>query len=195
MAFAFLSEYGAEVGTSGHFDAQSPSTFTRAFYYHFSQLAAMPGLPAPWHGAYVFGVDLAVDATNTYLQETGSWDTTSPNTIWFRWMQWAGGPGFTMADGDEFYTWQLWSSTSTREVVGGIRYTDAAGYRFGVGASCLTHSTSQLLQFPLNQWHAVEVGVVTGGSTVTAINLYVDGAAATQTNQRPRAGCPVRMPA
>ena len=180
MAFAYLSEHGFETGAIGHFDAQSPSTFTRAFYYHFSDLAAKPGLPAPWHGAYCFGVDLAPNRTDTYLQETGSWDTSSPNTIWFRWMQWFGGPTFTMADGDEFYTWQLWSSTSTREVVAGLRYTTALGYRFGVGASCLTHSTSQLLAISLGQWHAIEVGVATGGSTVSTIDLYVDGSHATQ---------------
>ena len=180
MAFAYLSEEGFEEGTIGHFDAQSPATFSRAFYYYFSELAAMPGMPAPWHGAYCFGVDLATNTTNHYIQETGSWDTSSPNTIWFRWMQWAGGPAFSMTDGDEFYTFQLWSSTNTIEVAAGIRYTTAEGYRFGVGASCLTHSTSQLLTFPLNRWHAVELGVVTGASTVSAIDLYIDGSHATQ---------------
>ena len=124
MAFAYLSEFSAETGGIGHFDAQSPSTFAHAYYYHYSDLAAFPGAPAPYRGAYCFGIDLTRNSSfgESYLQETGSWDTTSGTAIYFRMKVWFGGHAstLTMSSATSFSFMQLWSGTALPEVNLGI---------------------------------------------------------------------------
>src|SRR5690348_14362698 len=129
MAFPFLDEEGFEAGTKGHFDAQSPTPFTRAGFDHYSTLAKRGDLrAAPYKGAYCFRHDLT-NTTDHYIQETGTWDTSASGTIYFRMMVLFGGAP-VMTDGDIFSFFQLWSGTNTVEVSVGIQYTAANGYRF-----------------------------------------------------------------
>lgn len=178
MAFPYLSEEGFEAGTTGHFDADT-DTETRSQVYHYSQLAAIPGLPAPYRGAYCYGVNLANDGTpaDSYLQETGSWDTGAAGTIWFRFMFWVS-PGIVMADTDEFAIFQLWSSTNTVEGGAYINYTDADGFRIGIGET----SASSFLGLQLGQWNCLELKFVIDGGAGNdgTIDGYLNGSAFTQ---------------
>ena len=177
MAFPFLSENGFETGGAGHFDAISPDPFTRAGYDHYSELARRPGLPAPFTGAYCFRVNLATNTTNHYLQETGSWDTGAAGTIFVRFMFWFGANP-TMADGDEFAIFQLWSGASTAEAGVYVNYTDANGYRLGIGETAAT----SFLSLSLNTWHAVEIQALidSGAPNDGTLDGWLDGGAFTQ---------------
>lgn len=178
MAFPYLSEEGFEAGTVGHFDADT-DTETRSQVYHYTDLAAIPGLPAPYRGAYCYGVNLANDGTpaDSYLQETGSWDTAASGTIWFRFLFWVS-PDITMANADEFAIFQLWSATNTVEGGAYINYTTANGLRIGIGET----SASSFLGLTTGQWHCLELKFVidSGAGNDGTLDGYLDGAAFTQ---------------
>ena len=180
MAFPFLSEEGFEAGTKGHFEAQSPTPFTRMGIDHYSTLAQRGDInAAPWRGAYCLRSDLT-NTTDHYIQETGSWDTNASGTIYFRMMVWFGGSP-VMADADMFSFFQLWSGASTVEVSVGIQYTTASGYRFYFNE---TESATGASFSPciLNKWHCIEVKAVidSGVGDDGTLDGWVDGSAVTQ---------------
>lgn len=176
MAFPFLSEELFEAGTRGHFDAASDSDGKMSFP-HYSALAEIPGLPAPYRGAYAMRINLAGGTADAYIQETGSWDTAATETIWFRFQLWLG-RGLTMADTDEFAIFQLWSSTNTVEASVVINYTTANGFRIGIGETAGTN----FLPISLGQYHTVELKAVidAGVGNDGTLDLQLDGSAATQ---------------
>lgn len=178
MSFPYLSEASFGDGTTGHFDTDT-DTETRSQVYHYTQLASIPGLPAPYRGAYCYGVNLANDGTpaDSYLQETGSWDTAASGTIFFRLMFWVS-PTVTMADADEFSIFQLWSATNTVEGGAYINYTTANGLRIGIGEA----SASQFLALSTGVWHCLELKYVvdSGVGNDGTIDGWLDGAAFTQ---------------
>lgn len=176
MAFPFLSETLFEAGTRDHFDATS-DTQSHLTFPHYSVLAQVPGMPAPYRGAYCMQADLSKGTTDAYIQETGSWDTSAAGTIWFRWMLWVD-KNLTMANNDEFAIHQLWSSTNTVESTVVINYTTANGLRIGVGEL----TGSQFLPLPQGKWVCVELKAVidSGVGNDGTLDLYLDGAHATQ---------------
>lgn len=179
MAFAFLSEAGFEDGTRDHFDAESDGG-ARLDFPHFSDLARMPGLPAPYRGAFCMRVDLAPSVTDAYVQETGSWDTAASGTIFFRFAFWFGGVP-VMASGDIFAIFQLWSGVADVEATVGIEYTDANGYRLFINETA-SAASAQFLPLSLNTWHMVELKAVidSGVGNDGTLDLWLDGAAAAQ---------------
>lgn len=176
MAFAYLSDNGFETGAAGHFDVESDND-SRLDFPHYSTLAAIPGMPAPYRGAYCLRVNLGTSTTAAYVQETGSWDTSADGTIWHRLYFWLS-TDVVMANSDEFAIFQLWSSTNTVEAGVYINYTTANGYRVGLGET----SASQLKPLTLGQWHCVEIGcnIDAGGGNDGTIDGYLDGSAFTQ---------------
>lgn len=177
MAFPFLSEYGAEQGTIGHFDALSDSTGALD-YAHYSALAAVPGLAMPYRGAYCLRVNLKTKSTtDAYLQETGSWDTSASGTIFFRLMFWIS-PTITMANADEFCILQLWSGTNTIEGGAYINFTTANGLRIGIGETAAT----SLLPLSTGVWHCLELKFVidSGVGNDGTIDGWLDGSTFTQ---------------
>lgn len=182
MAFPWVAETLFEDSTTAHFDAQSPSTFTitRAGIRHYSDLAAIPGLPAPYRGAYAFHINLAGSTTDQYLQETGSWDTSANARLRVRFMVWIGGRNFTMANNDLFSIFQAWSATNTVETAVFLQYTTADGYRLGLNETASATGAS-FLDFELNKWHSVEVNLLNDpGSNDGTADGWLDGSAWTQ---------------
>ena len=176
MAFPWLFECGFEDGTDGDFDAESDST-ARLFFRHYSELAAIPGLPAPYRGAYCMSVNLATSTTTAYVQETGSFDTAAAGTIYVRFYFWFGGATGSppvMANNDEFAIFQLWSGAT--DVEGGIyiNYTTANGYRLGIGET----AAASFLPLTLNQWHCVELKALvdSGVGDDGTLDGWLDGA-------------------
>jgi len=153
MAFPWLTENGFETGAIGHFDAFSPDPFTRSQYAHYSALAKVPGLPAPFRGAYCFKVDLATNTTDHYLQETGSWDVALAAAA----MSWRFAfflsKNTVMANANEFAIFQLWSGATTVEVGCYVNYTTANGFRLGIGEA----TASQFIALSLGEWHFIEL--------------------------------------
>ena len=183
MAFAFLSENGFELGTLGHFDAESDSD-SKLSFPHYSELAAIPGMPMPYRGAYCMRVDLSLGTADAYVQETGSWDTAADGTaIHFRFMFWFGAPrgqSVTMANNDLFSIFELWSATNTVEAAIFVQYTTANGYRLGVNETS-SASGASFLGLTLNEWHCVELAATIDNAANNdgTLVLRLDGGAAT----------------
>ena len=178
MAFPYLSEASFGGGTVGHFDTDT-DTETRSQIYHYTDLADIPGLPAPYHGAYCYGVNLANDGTpaDSYLQETGAWDTSASGEVWFRIMFW-GSSDITMANSEEFAIFQVLSSTNTVEGGAYINYPTANGLRIGIGET----SASSFLGLSTNTWHCLELKYVIDGGVGNdgTLDGYLDGSPFTQ---------------
>lgn len=183
MAFPFLLEENFEGGTKGAFDA-SADTDSKLTFPHYSALAAIPGLPAPFRGAYAMMIDLSKGTSDAYVQETGSLDTSAAGTIWLRFYVWFGAPRgrtLTMANNDLFSIFQLWSSTNTVEATVGIQYTTASGYRWFVNETASASGASFLTLIP-NKWTCIELKALvdSGVGNDGTLDLIVDGVSATQ---------------
>ena len=184
MTFPFVAETGFELGTRGHFDAET-DTETRLDFPHYSELARIPGLPAPYRGAYCMRVNLANDGTpaDAYVQETGSWDIAlQAAAMYWRFMIYVS-DSITMADADEFAVWQLWSATNTVEAGCYINYTTANGLRLGLGKD--TAAASVFLSLSTGKWHCVELyftaeTAADGTGNDALLDGYLDNAAFTQ---------------
>lgn len=182
MAFPFLGEENFELGTRGSFDAISNGN-TKITFAHASDLAAIPGLPAPFRGAYVMQLNLALGTTDAYVQETGDYDTSASGTIYNRFYVWFGGATGSlpvMADTDIFGIFQLWSGTNTPEGTVGIEYTTANGYRWFVNETAAS-SGAAYIPLVLNKWTCIELKSVidSGGGNDGTLTMTVDGQAAT----------------
>lgn len=177
MAFPFTAEENFESGGVGDFNSET-DTDSRLDFPHFSELAAIPGTPMPWRGAYCmrvkFGAGFEADA---YVQENDDWDIASDGALYFRFMMYVD-PLMTMSDGDEVAIFALQSTGGTNEAQVAIKYTTAAGFQIGIGEL----SAASLLDLPLGRWLPIEVYVNLddGGSDDGTIDLWVEGGQATQ---------------
>lgn len=176
MAYPYLSEYNVEQGDKGHFDSESDSA-SRLDFAHYSDLARTPGLAMPWRGAYCVRVNLATSTTDAYLQEDSSWDLSASGSIFFRFMLWVS-PDTVMANNDQFNVLVLQSAGPVSEVVAGVIYTTAGGFKFGVGETAITSS----LPLALGKWNCIEVKAVidSGVGNDGTIDYWVNGTAGTQ---------------
>ena len=175
MAFPFVTEGNFEDGTLGHFDTESDSA-TRLDFAHYSDLARIPGLSAPWRGAYVMRVNLATATTDAYVQETGSWDMTAgTNDLYLRTYFYLS-PDLVMATTNEFKLVDFWSSTNTPEAGAMVNFTTANGFRLGIGKA----TASSFLPLTLGEWHCLELFFDPAGSSNGTLDGWLDGASFTQ---------------
>ena len=176
MSFPFLSENGFELGTLGHFDSET-DTGSRLDFPHYTDLARIPGLAAPYRGAYCMRVDLSIGAQDAYVAETGAWDLAAGGTIFIRFMFWVS-PNIVMANNDTLALLQLWSGASTVEGQLGILYTTAAGFQVFLNDS----SNSSVLPLSLGRWHSLEMKAVidSGVGNDGTLDGWLDGSAFTQ---------------
>ncbi len=177
MAFPYLSENGFETGGLGHLDSET-DTENRIEVVHYTQLANLPGHPAPYRGAYCLMVHLENDGSPAaaFFTETDTWDLSADGTIWFRMMIYVT-PDTVMADNDEFNFLILFSGANTVEAVAAINYTTASGFRIGIGEL----AASSFLPFTLGVWHCFEWSAnIDSGANDGTIDAFLDGAAFTQ---------------
>lgn len=175
MAFPFLFEENFELGTRGDFNSET-DTDSKLNFTHYSDLAKLPGLPAPWRGAYAMTINLAGGTNDAYVQEDDGFDLALDGTLHLRFMLFVSSD-ITMANSDEFHILKLQSAGPVDEAVIVINYTTANGLRIGVGET----SGSQFLPLSTGKWHAVELAVVLddGASNDGTLTLRLDGGAAT----------------
>lgn len=183
MVFPLLQEEGFELGTRGSFDATS-DTDSKLTFPHYTTLAATPGLPMPYRGAYAMMIDLSKGTGDAYIQETGASDLSASGSEFWRFYFWFGAPRgktVTMANNDIFSIFQLWSSTNTVEASLGIQFTTANGYRLCL--SELASGASGTFQpFQLNTWNLVEIKAVidSGVGNDGTLDAWLNGSAFTQ---------------
>jgi len=182
MSSIYTTLNGFELGTRGHFDAEVLAS-GKLDFVHYTTLCAIPGMPAPYRGAYCMRVDLGTSTTDCHVQETVSWDIAQSAELYFRFMFWLGGIGsqeLTMANDDAFSIMQLWSATNTVEATISVQNTTASGVRLAVSelADLVGASFAPL---SLNKWHSIELYANwdTSGNDGT-LDCYLDGYGLTQ---------------
>jgi len=186
MPTDYLTETGWEKGTLStdtHFDADTPAS-GKLDVAHYTSLAATPGLPAPYRGAYCMRADLSVSTAECSVQETATWDIALNGTMYFRFMFWFGGRGSqvpVMADTDSFAIFWLESGSAVHEVTIGINYTDANGYRL-YNSKLANEAGATFAPFSLNKWHSIEVFVNldAGAGNDGTLDVFLDGNGLTQ---------------
>lgn len=175
MAFPFLTEAGFEDGTRGHFDVET-DTQSKLSFMHFSDMAGIPNMPAPWQGAFAMVVDLQPGTADAFVTESASWATAASGVIHHRFMFYASSD-LVMANTNEFAIFQLRSAGAVVEAQISVNFTTANGFRLGVGEGAAT----QFLPLTLGKWHCVELQttVDSGVGNDGTLIMRLDGAAAT----------------
>lgn len=176
MAFPWVFEENFEAGTTGLFNSESDSA-SRLEVAHYTTLARIPGLSAPWKGAYCMWVDLKKSTTDAYVQEDDGFDIAADGTLHFRYMFYLS-KDLVMANTNEFVITALQSAGPTSEIVVAVNYTTANGFRLGIGET----AASSFLPLSLGVWHCLEVSISLddGVSDDGTIDAWLDGAPFTQ---------------
>lgn len=176
MAFPFAAEVNFEGGTRGSFDSETDTT-GRLDFAHYSDLAAVPGLPGPFSGAFCMRVDLAPSITDAFVTETDSWDIAASGNLHIAFKLFVTS-NIVMANLEQFVVWRVLDGASAVMAVCSVNFTDADGLRLGIGKIGAT----SFLPLTTNVWHTVELELTLddGGSNDGTIDLRLDGAAATQ---------------
>ena len=174
MAFPYDSEGNFESGATWT-DGTTVDTANRIRFPHFSALAKVPGLPAPYRGAYCMAINLAGSTTDAYIVEDTNYDAAANENRFYR-FQFFLSSDTVMANNDEFNIFELLATTTT-EVAVVINFTDAAGFRIGVGETGGTNFQG----FTLGEWHTVELDVNIDAGTANdgSIAWWLDGSPGT----------------
>ena len=174
MAFPFLEEGNFENGAKWT-DGTSSDSASRIKFPHFSTLAKVPNLPAPYRGAFCMSINLAGSTTTAYILENTSFDMAAAETQFFR-FQFFISSDFVMANTNEFQIFVL-RSASAYEVAVVVNFTTANGLRIGVGES----AGAQFQKLTPGEWHTVELSILLDDGTVTGtIDWWLDGSPGTQ---------------
>lgn len=176
MAFPFVFEENFELGTLGGFNSESDAS-GRLDFAHYSQLAKVPGLSAPWRGAFCMRVNLGTSTTDAYVQEDDGFDIAADGTLHFRYMFYIS-KDIVMATTNEFIMTVLQSAGPVSEIVVALNYTTANGYRIGIGET----AGASFLPVSLGVWHCLEVSISLddGVSDDGTIDAWLDGSPFTQ---------------
>jgi hypothetical protein len=171
MAFPYLAHVNFEDGTKQSFNTET-DTGGKLDFAHYSTLAKIPGMPAPWRGAYCMRIDLAPGTQDAYLQEDDDLDLSADGALHVKWKMWVS-TDVVMANNDEFLIFSLQSTGPVNEVVVALNYTTANGLRIGVGET----AAAQLIPCPTGRWFDVELHVEldAGGGNDGSVIMRIDG--------------------
>ena len=174
MAFPFFDEGNFEGGATWS-DGTTVDTAARIRFPHFSALAKVPGLPAPYRGAYCMLINLAGSTTDAYIVENTTFDMSLNENQFFR-FQFFISSDITMANNDEFNIFEL-LATATTEVAVVVNFTTANGLRLGVGEA----TGAQFLGLSTGVWHTIELDINLDAGTGNdgSIAWWLDGSPGT----------------
>lgn len=171
MAHPYIFIENFESGTKGDFDTET-DTGSKLDYPHYTDLARVDTMPAPYRGAYCARWDLTTGDTNDHTLTEGDIDIADAGTAYFRWYMYVSN-NFTATADDTFNFFELQQAGGTVEVSTGFRVTAATNVlEIGIGDGT---APSSFASFPRGRWVCVELAatISTGGSG--AVTLYLDG--------------------
>jgi hypothetical protein len=170
MAFPYVFESNFDAGSNAEWDSES-DTGARLDFPHYTELARIPAMPAPYKGAYCMRVQMG--DTNDHVLVEGDIDIADADTRFFRFYLFAASNVTATAD-DTFNIFELQQAGGTVECSLGMRITAASNLlEIGIGDGT---APSTFLEFVRNRWTCIEwkVKCSTGGSGTQ--DLYIDGA-------------------
>ena len=175
MAFPWVFSANFEAGTNAQFDSES-DTGSLLSFPHFSTLARIPGLPAPYEGAYCMMIDLRASDTNDHTVTEGDIDIATGVTRWFRWAMFVDANFASTAD-DNFSIFELQQAGGTQEFVVGFTITASTDAITCWVAINSTPETTSTVQIPKGRWFILEVAANVDTAAANGdITVYLDGA-------------------
>lgn len=173
MAHPWIFESTFEQGTNGEWDSET-DTGSKLDFPHYSELARIPDLSAPYRGAYCMRVDLTSGDANEHSVTEGDINIADAGTAYFRWYMYIS-PSFDATADDIWNIFELQQAGGTIEQSVGMQYTASTDVlEIGVGDGTAPTSFSEITDLK-GKWICIEVlsTISTGGSG--AIQVFVDG--------------------
>lgn len=169
MSFPWIFQSNFEGGVSTEWDSTTGSLVS---FPHYSTLSQIPGLPAPYEGAYCMMVDLRGGTTSDQTVTEGDCNIADTATGYYRFALYAS-PDFTATADDTFSILELQQDGATVEMTLGMRIT-AASNALEIGIGDGTAPTS-FVTFPRGRWVVVELLVTVSTNDAGVLTLFLDG--------------------
>lgn len=169
MAYPWIFESNFEAGTNAEWDSES-DTGSLLDFPHYTTLAGIPGMPAPYRGAYCMRINMG--DTNAHTLTEGDIDIADGSTRYFRWAMYAAQNVTATAD-DTFNIFTLQQGGGTVESAVGMRIT-AASNLLEIGIGDGTAPTS-FVTFPRGRWVTVELEAKIHTTDEGTLTLFLDG--------------------
>jgi len=174
MAFPFVFHSNFEAGTNAEWDSES-DTGSKLDFPHYSQLAAVPGLAAPYEGAYCMRVDLVPGDTNDHVIVEGDIDIATGVTRWFRWAMYVS-PNFQATANDNFSIFELQQAAGTQVYTVGFTITATTDAITVWVGEADTPETTGAIEVPKGRWVIFEVQANVDTAAANGdITVYMDG--------------------
>ena len=174
MAFPFIFQSNFEQGTAAEWDSEA-DTGSLLSFPHYSALAAIPGAPMPYSGAYCMMIDLRAGDTNDHTLTEGDIDIASAATRYFRWMMFIP-TDFVASANDNFSILELQHTDATKVFVVGLTITATTDAITVWVAEGDTPETTSTLVVPKGKWVCFEVEALADTDSADAdMSVYVDG--------------------
>lgn len=174
MAFPYTFHANFAAGTNAEFDSES-DTGSLLDFPHYSTLAAIPGMPAPYSGAYCARVVLG--DTNDHVLVEGDIDIATGVTRYFRFPMFISADTAATAD-DNFSIFELQQAAGTQVYSVGLTITAATGALTAWVGAADTPETTSSIDLPKGRWFIVEVEANVDTAAANGdITVYIDGTA------------------
>lgn len=174
MAFPYIFSSSFDTGDNSEWDSES-DTGTKLDFPHYTALAAVPGRPMPYRGAYCMRIADIAD-TNDHTVTEGDMNIADTATAWVRFALYVSTDFAATAD-DIFNIFEWQQAGGTVEAAISLQIT-AATDLIGIGIVDGTEASTFSGNIIKGAWHVIEarftVDVTPGTGTV--LELYVDGA-------------------
>ena len=169
MAFPFIFHANFQAGTNAEWDSET-DTGSLLDFPHYSTLARIPEMPAPYSGAYCMRVSMS--DTNDHTLIEGDIDIADTVTRYSAFMLWIGTDVLASAD-DIWNIYEVQGTANAVENAVGLRITATTdAVEIGVGQVAPTAFAG----IAKGLWHHIElVSVIQTGGTGTA-TLWLNGA-------------------
>lgn len=169
MSFPWIFEESFELGTKGGFDTET-DTGSLLDVVHYSTLATIPSVPAPFRGAYC--VRIVCGDTNDHTLTEGDIDIADAATGFVRFYLYVA-PTFTATADDTFNIFEFQQAGGTNEGSVSMRMTAATNLlEIGVGDGIVATS---FVPFTRGRWTAVELQYKCSTTAVGTFTLFIDG--------------------
>ena len=173
MALPVIHSSSFDTGDNSEWTSES-DTGTKLDFPHYSTIAAIPGGPAPYRGAYCMRIQPG-DANDHTLREN-SHDIGDGNTAWVRFALFISNDFAATAD-DVFNIYEWLNASNVVEACISLQITastDAMDIAIadGTEAGTFTNTISK------GVWHVIEALNTVSTSDAGVLTLYVDGAQA-----------------
>lgn len=172
MAFPYIFHANFAAGSNAEWDSET-DTGSKLDFPHYSALAKIPAMPAPYSGAYCMRIQMG--DTNAHTLTEGDIDIADGATRYFRFPLYAASNVTATAD-DTFNIFTLQQGGGTVESAVGMRITAATNLlEIGVGDGT---APTDFVEFPRGKWVIVELEAKIHTTDEGTLTLYLDGGSA-----------------